>query len=425
MKSQGGHFWVWIGLAVLIRVILMPFTFHGDLFFVHYFPFQLSHSGIWDVYGFFEDHYFQRGYTYYGPLIYYVMAFFQWLLGPLDPGFGAFMSGIHERVYAAPFSAMEYVKLFSSKELSYQLFWMKLPYLFADVGALVLLRRLFEDPRLKEKATIFWAFHPVVIFSGAMFGQYRSFTALLLWACLLFFYNKRLLFGAGCIGLLLLMDSYFPWLLVPVAVLVFGRNFKERIKISAAIALPYLAVMLPLTVSSGYVWSIYFSPIARQMAEQSLFHHYVRETVFLCKFVFGAVSLVLLLYLFPTRTTLSDEQRFRLFCAGSFILVFTLFATATTHIHYLMWGLPFFFLMDLDKSPWPRILSVGLFVLLFLFNLNSHAIYFVMPSGLRPLPWFASSGAWGAVVASSRLLFSLLCLYFCYRVWRERVQKLC
>jgi len=78
--------------ALLIRLILMTITLHGDLLFIHHFPAFLSYHAIWDVYGYFGDYYLSYGFTYYPPLIYFLMAFSQVAVGGLNPDFGVFMT---------------------------------------------------------------------------------------------------------------------------------------------------------------------------------------------------------------------------------------------------------------------------------------------------------------------------------------------
>ena len=85
--------------ALLVRLILMPIGFSGDLIHVNYFPYFLSQN-VWDIYGYFGDHYIMKGgFSYYQPLVYYVIGFFQILLKPLNPGIDAFMAHTHELMY--------------------------------------------------------------------------------------------------------------------------------------------------------------------------------------------------------------------------------------------------------------------------------------------------------------------------------------
>src|SRR3989338_8311250 len=103
------HFWFQITVALFIRLALMPFTLHGDLIFTNYFPYFLSHHGVWDIYGYFGDHFIQRsGYSFYAPLVYYVVGFSQWIFKILCPwlGFDDWMAGVHAVFYPGTFSGI-------------------------------------------------------------------------------------------------------------------------------------------------------------------------------------------------------------------------------------------------------------------------------------------------------------------------------
>ncbi len=126
-----------IGTGFVLRLGLMPTAVHSDLLYVHYFPSFFSQKGVWDVYGYFGDHYLSHGYTYYPPLVYYLVGFGQWILSPFTGGFGLFMNQVHELMFnfsSAPLE--EYLRLVDRWNLMRFIFFMKLPYLLADGGIL-------------------------------------------------------------------------------------------------------------------------------------------------------------------------------------------------------------------------------------------------------------------------------------------------
>src|SRR4051812_26192355 len=98
--SGPGRLTAWIAAGFLVRLALMPVGLHGDLLFIHYFPFFLSHRGIGDIYGFFGPHYLEQGFTYYGPGLYYGMALAQTLIRFAEGAFSPLMARFHEQLWS-------------------------------------------------------------------------------------------------------------------------------------------------------------------------------------------------------------------------------------------------------------------------------------------------------------------------------------
>jgi hypothetical protein len=419
-----------IAAGILLRLALMPIGLHGDLLFIHYFPSFLSRQGIWDVYGHFGTHYLEQGFTYYGPALYFVIASGQWLAGFASGIFPKLMDRFHEQMWAGHTDPRALLAPFSYAQTLWVLFWMKLPYLAADAGILWLIGRMGAAAPVMRRARSQWLFHPVVLFSAYLFGQYRLLTALALWAVL--WGIRRGWRGRACfvLGVLMLAETY-PVLVAAPAILILGKSFTDRLRLAACFVLPGAAVLLPLAWhSDGLVWASYASPTMMRMATQSIFRSYPEAFVALGKAVLIVVWTSVVWLLAKRPFSADAAARGRLFEASAAAVLLALYAGTTTHVHYFMWILPVFVWIEAEGAPWPRALSAALVALLFIFNLDSPA---VGPRLLAPLvpAWWDAPGIgdtfntfvpWGKVVASSRLVFSVSCLWMASRLVDTRLR---
>jgi len=315
--------------------------------------------------------------------------------------------GVSEKL---PFNEADDCVLGASTAIFRMLFWMKASYLLAEAGIVAILWRLFgKDAR---KAATIWLFSPIVLYGCYVFGQYRLWTALCLWAVI--FCAEKGKNGRACalLGLTCLLDSFALLLLAP-AVLVLGAGFKERAKLAACAAAPLVLILLPLAVHSrGYVLHAYYSPVVLQMATQSIFRTNAEIVAKASKIVLVGTWLACIAP-FVFRNPVPPGRRADVFLRLSLAVLLTLHATSTTHVHYFMWTLPLFVWLMMKGEPWPRALSWIYFVLIFAFNLDTAS---AGPGLFYPFPQDVAWHVPGKAVAGSRLLYSVASLYFAAKI---------
>lgn len=422
------HAWVVAGLA--LRVLLMPLTIHGDLIFTHAFPYYLSSQGIWDIYGYLGGHFLKQGFSYYAPLVYYTVAFFQFCLRLFHADLAPLMQEAHRVMLNYAGDTETILKAFSGADIMRYAFLMKIPYLFSDAICVWLILKLFKSAEIATRALQLWLFSPVLLFSVYVFGTYRIFPALLLWALLILVRDGRVRWAAAVIGTLCLMDN-FPWLLCLPAVWILGRDWKERFVCAGILLTVFGVLFIPLYFSShGFVVYAYVSPLFQKAAMQSLTRHFAPLVSSVAKMFFIFSYFVLLGFL-VSRKSVGQENRMRLFIHVNLCVLLLFYATSQTLAHYFMWALPLFVFIQAEGEPWHPALSWFLIGLLFLFNLDSRALNLGL---FRPVLTDAMSypsfhewvGAypWGYAVAASRILFSFLCVFFIWRIVRLRIQPL-
>lgn len=410
---------------------------HADLLFVNYFPSFLSYHGVWDIYGYFGDHFLKYNFTYYPPLVYYLTALAQWLVKAVNPGFDVLMSHVHGVIYfekgiSSP--AHDYLAPFSIFQRLQFVFWMKSPYLVADGFCLWVISKLSlqtasgsGDFLLKS-----WLFDPVLLFSIYIFGQYRIYSALFIWLVIYFLEKRKIALASFIVGVMCLADN-FPFALLLPAVLIFGKSWKERAVFFLTALSPVIFLLTPLVVSSkGYVFYSYASPLIQKLASQGILRHYPEVIGPICKGIFLSTFLFTLFCLCRKKNNNPTATK-QLFIYVSLALLFVIYATSTTSVHYFMWALPFFSILRCEGEPWPRVYSGALVALLFLFNLDSRALnlglfmpldpgYFMSLPSLHEIA--ARYGPWGGFIGLCRLGFSFICLYFAIEIYRKRIRPL-
>lgn len=415
-------------LAFLIRLVLMSITLHGDLLFTNYFPYFLSTKGVWDIYGYFGDHYLKLyGYTYYAPLNYYLVGGAQWLLKGFAYGFGGFMEHIHAILYrGAGGNLGEYLASFSEPDIRRWIFWMKFPYLIADALCLFVIAKIYAGNAVRRKALILWCFHPILLFSVYVFGTYRIYPAFVM-LCVVYWVrqgNKTL--ASLALGTLCLMDN-FPWLLLPSSVLILGVTWRERLKLFCLMMIAFSLLFIPLYVHShGYVRYAYLSPIFARFAVRSLTRQFAPMVAAAAKSLFVIIYGGVIYFLWSRKRKASESAKDTagLFVRVNAAVLLLFYATSQTPAHYFMWVLPLFVMMQAEGEPWRPWLSWVLIGLLLLFNLDSRQLNLGLFLPVLPDAFsypslheiLAQWVPWGKVVASARLIFSGISLYFVWRI---------
>lgn len=409
----------------------MPVTLHGDLIFINYFPSFLSLHGVWDIYGYFGNTYLDRGFTYYHPLVYLTVGFFQWIVLPLNPGFANFAEHVHRLMSAGNGPALlEYLKPFSGTERMRFVFFMKTPYLFFDLAILVAIQKIFIGETEKRSLTLLWLFNPVNLLSTYVIGQYRILGAFLVWLLMGFLVHHRRREAFLTLGFLCLVDN-FPVFIAPLLFILYSRNIRECLKNICWTAAPLLAVLAPwVVVSKGYVLYAYASPVIQRMSMQGILKSLPVESAVGAKMIFLAFYGYLLFFLVRLKKKKTEETLdfFFIFVATSLAVLFMLFATSLILFHYLMWVLPFWVVWERRQKQHKLFWPLLLLALLMLFTLDTRSLNAELLSPINPvffssLPsWHQAADRWvpwGKVVALSRLAFSFLSVFFALRLLSE------
>lgn len=218
LRHRSNDLFPWIALASLVRLALAPFTSH---------PFDMT---AWVT---LQDRFFNAG------------------VNPLaNSKFSAVLTSLLMSTFVPAGFTAEWLNL--PMTLAQQ-FWIKLPFIAADVAIALVLRDIVEratsDPRRGRLAAILWLFNPASIFFTSIHGQLDALPALLLLAGILLAQRGRFsaafaaVFGAG-------VAKYFGFIALPLFWLWFQRRkrphpFQVVAVSGVAFVLAFPSVLVP------------------------------------------------------------------------------------------------------------------------------------------------------------------------------------
>jgi len=252
--------WVVLLVGLIVRLVLMPVTFHPDLWAISFSQYFFAYKGIINIYDFLASlpassvlvaNYGQNFFTY-PPLAYFTLGFFGFLLRPLfNADFFGNLAGRLPNVY-------------SDSRLYWHLFLTKLPYLFFDFGILVLLTDFFEDKKKKVAVALLWSFNPLVLYTSFMIGQFDIIPVFFVILSLFLVKKNHLFWAAFSLGV---GGAYkmFPLFFLPFLVISAGKNFKDKLKYFFIGLFPYFVSILPFISSPVFRQTVLFSDQSQKM----------------------------------------------------------------------------------------------------------------------------------------------------------------
>jgi hypothetical protein len=306
--------WKWLLIGLFIRLLLMPFTFHGsDIFLNYYSPHVFLAKGAFDPYLYIARHFPLIGTSYYPPVFYYF--FYAWLL-PLKlflPRLEALYRFLEPNMLVYSFNTVHYAEFLKDFDLFRTLFVFKIPYLVCDYAIAMIISFLLKDnPRQALTALRAWMLNPFVLHSAYMLGQSDLIPALCVmlavWAV---FKGKNypaaimLSLGAGTKG--------YPLLLLPALIILSAPRLSDKFKLTAVSAGVFFLVAAPFYFSSGFAFLGSFNAYNAFPASRKIFF-----------------ALPYLAWLFVLYRAGKDAQQDFYFIASSFTVILLLFYLAYT-----------------------------------------------------------------------------------------------
>lgn len=418
--------------GLLLRLILMPLTFHGDLLFIHHLPALLLKEGGVEIYGTWGRFFLERDHwMYYPPLVLYLTAGLQLFVSVSTGILRDVLNDYHFMLLSAPRQPVH--TFLSGYSFNQRLFFSaaaKFGYLLFDAaGFLVFFRIIRSDlENSAASAARWWFLNPVLIFSTYVMGQYRIYSVLFCLLMLFAFRKGREGWAFICLGCLCLLENY-PWLFVPLYLLIHARWERSSLMKNASVFTCFLFLTLGLETlrSGGYVLSSYASPVIVKTALVGVVRSAGPAGGMIAKILLGStyLGLLFLCLRFSLHAQQSAEIRWRRTLDVSIALLLMLYATSAVSIHYFMWILPFWLCRIAIGGPWSKGLGTFLIFLLFLFNMDSRSLNLGLLMPVDPEYWMSTLSlhevlqpyfSWGKVIGSARLLFSALCIYLAWKI---------
>lgn len=332
-------------LGVLLRLILMPITFHPDLLGHSFSAYFLAYEGKINLYETLADlsasHPLVKNFGVsdifiYPPLTYYTLGIFRILIKPLaDPNLIPRLMGNLDFLHSYP-------RLFE------HLFLFKVPYLFFDVGLAFLLASLFEEPKKKRLVFALWMFNPVAIYVPFMIGQLDLLPVFFTVLALYFYKKSRNYMSMLSMGIAASYKMYPLFLILPLAFLI-SDKFKERFKLVVAGIFPFVFFIAPFINSSAFR-AMVFSPKSQKM-------------LFMGWALSGA-EVVYPFVLFLSIIIFFSYYHRRHISPVTYFLAILLLVFSVTHFHpqWFLWVIPFLVLESVENNFENIVLTLTIFL---------------------------------------------------------------
>ncbi|MHB1414821.1 MAG: hypothetical protein ACYC1C_06175 [Chloroflexota bacterium] len=230
---------LWFALGIAIRLALMPFTFHMDLFWEAY------RSHLLPIHGTLPADFFLQ----VVPKLLY--GFITWVTQPFFPDHAALLPDALSYSTTVPVSSQTELwrQLANTPGVHLLVFFLKIPTLIADLASGVLLLHICKErPRAGYLVLIFWMLNPLNIYSAAIYGRHDIVGVFFILLSLLLLKRGRPISGtvAAVLGVLarLYLVVFLPFLLRAWAASIRGARGLLILGASAIVA-------IVLAVTSG------------------------------------------------------------------------------------------------------------------------------------------------------------------------------
>ncbi len=310
-------------LAILIRVLMMPFFFHPDLKTQNFHGSFLP-LGVLNIYQFVADNKQTLPYkdTFnYPPLTYYFLGTWNLVASPF--------LGDSYRQWIMNWNTDWY----TSWDIFKLLFILKIPNLFFDLltGALLC---LFLDPKFQKRALVLWFFNPIslyIIYAISNFDIVPTFLTILS----VYFYKKTKFLSSGIslgvgVSLKIFPLLYLPFLVLPLLI-------HKKIKDAAWILVGVLSVVF----LSDFLFLSYLPKVFNSGLTIRVLDLKIPTTPIP---VFFVVYVAIIIY------SLIKKSSWENICFFSLFLTLSIMGISKFQIQWLVWTIPLFILFAVKNS---------------------------------------------------------------------------
>lgn len=323
-------------LAILLRLLLMPFYFHPDIKTYH-FQASFLRQGVFDIYSFLDKNKeslpLKEEFVYF-PLTYIFLGSYQILMSPF---LGAdFINWLHD----ASQQANERIGVYR------YLFLLKVPYLLLDLAIALLLLRFFSQFDQKKKVFTFWLFNPFSIILIYFFSNVDIVPLALSLISLLLTYRKKLILASLCLGIAAGFKAY-PLIFLPF-LLFYAKDSKQALYAAVAGLGTFAAIIAPFW-STAFQNAALVSGLTTRIVFPGLSIGFGETLMASVVTIFG-----LLFY----RVLKKDANEDILYYYLGLLLL--LFSFIHFHIQWLLWLIPFVIIFLVVREK----LRVGTIVLI-------------------------------------------------------------
>jgi len=309
----------WFVIGIVLRLVLMPIAAHNDTMDSHWRSHTLA-SG---------DVLYPGKYQY---LNHAVDAVWMIIVSPLLPdGIDTFKPPEHRKdvMFASSVDFNEFVK---QPHIQWVLFLSKVPYLIADLVAVWLLLKLFNDRRQKRWAFALWMLSPGLLYAVYIFGRYETYSLLVIVGSLILAKRGRIFWAGLLLGVAVAFRTT-PLFLVPVYALALTKDRWKQIVIFALGILPNALIVFFMEVVLHLKPAPYALSLVVSSGPIGMLTNRIFEPVPIMPYFFGYTLLLLWL----------DRQpaAWKMVVQGSLVAYLLMFVFCWHSAHYIAWLTPF------------------------------------------------------------------------------------
>lgn len=336
-------------IGVVIRLALMPITFHPDILGHSYAGYIFAYLGQLNVYDFLaklpQTHPLIQNYNYtelfiYPPATYYTIGIFRLLVKPFaDANY-------------IPWVWSHVASFYSNKEIFLHLFLFKVPYIFFDIGLAFILSGLFKNEDSKRKAFALWMLNPITIYVTFMVGQFDLLPAFFTILAVYLATKGRNGWAMASLGMGASYKTYPLFFIIPTAFLL-GKKFWEKIKLIILGFAPYVLFMLPFISSPAFRQMVLLNDKNQKMLYM-IFKLTGAEGIY--PFVVGLFVIFFAAYFVGKKKNISYY-----FMA----ILLLLYSVSSYHPQWFLWIMPFF-VYELVKNDFKHWVLVATLVVCWL-----------------------------------------------------------
>ncbi|MEO0368000.1 MAG: hypothetical protein AAF197_04350 [Pseudomonadota bacterium] len=407
------------GIAIVLRLVLMPFFAHVDLYSEMRRVFYVIENG----------YYLENAHRF---LVFYieiigaaVSMFF------IDVTQGLFHLDDPKNSAA---SLVDYGFFLNDPNLYRHLFFFKLPYLVFDLATAAIIWKFIDDPYYKRLGVLLWLFNPLTIFSTYIFGRFEVISLFFLALTALKLKQHQIILAAMSFGAALLCREinllFAPFFLL--AVLDYKDAYlKQVLSVAACAFIVVFMYMLPEPLLSALGGDTsHFVPLTGAHEVDALnkllsMGYYWFYPIIICLAVLGV-------YAWEVRSA-DHAQRYVICCA---VALFIYFGFNVHSVHYAAWLviMPILSLQYGREVLLPMFALVMVWLILWLLKTDAGVFTLFLAAPLNPdlaqmghFPsyyqrHFASSGlSLYQAIQIVRSLFLVVMLFFAYRLLRSRL----
>jgi len=324
-----------IFLAILIRLLIMPFFYHPDMKSQH-FHFQFFSKGVFNIYEYLFDNKSSLGYkdTFnYLPLTYYTFGLTQTITKPLlGNDFYLWLNDWGETRN-------------DHSNIIFYMFFLKIPYLILDIGLAFLLLKTFKN----SKIFYFWLFNPISIYLIYILGNFDILPSFLTLLSFYFLKKNKLFFSYLSIGIAIALKMY-PIIFVPFIFFYNPKEILKHLKYCWFSLLPLILTVLPFITQTSFINSFLGSGLTQKILEYKLFNLPIFPIFYL---------IILANYTFS-----KSKQKFEIAIVQTFLIFIGL---VKFHSQWLIWFFPFIISIFINSKKINKLFLISFFVLIFLY----------------------------------------------------------